>query len=106
MSEQTKAVEQQNNTQAPESLSGLGAWLEANRTPDKRKSWRMVMFGIMALLVLLNLFIHPHHPHFGVDRVPGFWAVFGFFMGVVMIFFVKKIVQPLIKRPEDYYGDL
>ncbi len=87
-------------------LSALGRCLKANSAPEKAKAWRTVMFVVLGLLVVLNLFIPNHPPHFGVDRVPGFWPAFGFFVGVVMVFFVKKIVQPLIKRPEDYYGDL
>ena len=87
-------------------LSALGRCLKANAAPEKVKMWRKVLFAILGLLVVLNIVIPNHHPHFGVDRAPGFWPAFGFFVGVVMVFFVKKIVQPLIKRPEDYYGDL
>ena len=87
-------------------LTGFGAWLESIRTPEERRAGRLVMLGTLGLLVVLNLFVPNRHPHFGIDDVPGFWPVFGFGLGVAMIFFVKKIVQPLIKRPEDYYGDL
>ena len=91
---------------AAKGLDGLGAWLEQNRTPEKRRTWRLALFAGLGLLVVLNLFVRNHHPHFGIDWIPGFWPVFGFGVGVAMVFFVKKIVQPLIKRPEDYYGDL
>ncbi len=87
-------------------LDSFGRLLEENRTPEKRRTWRLVLFTVLGLLVVLNVVVPNHHPHFGVDEVPGFWPAFSFFMGVAMIFFVKKIVQPLIKRPEDYYGDL
>lgn len=92
--------------EAAKGLAGLGAWLEANRTPEKCRAWRLAMFVVLGLTVVLNLFVLNHHPHFGIDWIPGFWSVFGFGVGVVMVFFVKKIVQPLIKRPENYYGDL
>lgn len=88
------------------SLSALGRCLKANSAPEKVKMWRKVMFAIMGILVVLNIIISNPAPHFVVDRVPGFWPAFGFLVGVVMVFFVKKIVQPLIKRPEDYYADL
>ena len=97
-----KAGESLDNTE----LGALGRCLKANGAPEKVKMWRKVLFAVLGLLVLLNIVIPNHHPHFGVDRVPGFWPAFGFFVGVVMVFFVKKIVQPLIKRPEDYYGDI
>jgi len=87
-------------------LDGLGRFLEENRTPEKRRAWKLALFAVLGLLVVLNLIVRNHHPHFGIDDIPGFWPVFGLVAGVVMVFFVKKIVQPLIKRPEDYYGDL
>ena len=68
--------------------------------------WFLLFFGILALLLLLNLFIQPHHPHFGVDKYPWFWAFFGLGVGLTMIFVMKRIIQPLIVRKEDYYGDI
>lgn len=87
-------------------LGGLGRFLEENRTPEKRRTWKLALFAVLGLLLTLNLIVRNHHPHFEIDWIPGFWAVFGLAAGVVMVFFVKKIVQPLIKRSEDYYGDL
>lgn len=92
---------------AAQQLKGLGACLQANRRPEARRVWRALFFSFLAALVVLNIVaISNLHPHFGIDEMPGFWPVFGLVVGVVMVFFVKKIVQPLIKRPEDYYGDL
>lgn len=90
----------------PGRLGSPGRFLEGNRAPGRRRVWRVLLFVVLALLVALNIVVPNHHPHFGVDQTPGFWPVFSFFMGIAMIFFVKKIVQPLIKRPEDHYGDL
>ena len=92
-------------------LNGLGRFLEENRTPERLKMWRTVMLVVLGLLLVLNVVVPNEHPHFqygGVylDAIIGFWPVFGFAAGVAMIFLVKKIVQPIIKRPEDYYGDL
>lgn len=89
-----------------QALSPLGRWLEENRAPERRSVWLKVFFGLLALLVALNFVVPNHHPHFEIDDIPGFWPVFGFGLGLVMIFLVKKIVQPIIKRSEDYYGDL
>ena len=68
--------------------------------------WRKVFFAALALFVVLNLFIRPVDPHFDLDQYPGFWAVFGLGVGLAMIFVMKRIIQPLIVRKEDYYGDL
>jgi hypothetical protein len=66
----------------------------------------LMWFGVLALLLFLNIFIHPHHPHFVVDAYWGFWAVFGLGVGVIMVYVMKRIIQPLIVRKEDYYGDI
>lgn len=71
-----------------------------------RMLWLLLFLGILALLLLLNLFIQPLHPHFGVDKYPWFWAFFGLGVGLAMIFVMKRIIQPLIVRKEDYYGDI
>lgn len=88
-------------------LCPLGRWLEDNRSAPRLGAWKMLFFGLLALMVVLNFVVSNHHPHFAeMDALPGFWPVISFVMGVAMIFLVKKIVQPFIKRPEDYYGDL
>lgn len=87
-------------------LCGLGRFLEENRSSVKIQSWRKRMYIFLALLVVLNFVVANVHPHFVYDVYPGFWPVVSFVVGVVMIFFVKRIVQPVIKRPEDYYGDI
>jgi hypothetical protein len=84
----------------------LGSFLDAQLKPERIRVWRLVFFGALALVALLNLVIKNHHPHFGVDAYPFFWPAFGLVTGVVLVFLVKKIIQPLIKRSEDHYGDL
>jgi hypothetical protein len=88
------------------SLGALGSFLDKQLTCERTRTWRIVFFALLLVIALLNLVITNHHPHFGVDKYPFFWVAFGLILGVVMVFFVKKIVQPLIKRPEDYYHDL
>jgi len=88
-------------------LSPLGRWLEENRAPERAAAWKKFLFIVLAVLALANFFQGPREPHFGLDSLPLFWPVFGLLVGVVMVFLVKKIIQPLfLKRPEDYYGDL
>ncbi len=72
-----------------------------------RTAWLLkALFGLLGFLVLLNLFIRPHEPHFGLDAYPGFWALFGLGVGLAMVYVMKRVVQPLIVRKEDYYGDI
>jgi hypothetical protein len=89
-----------------ENTGFLGRFLAAQLTTGRLKVWRRVFFGALALVALLNLFIVSQHPHFGWDKYPFFWAAFGLVVGLVMVLVVKRIIQPLIKKSEDYYGDL
>ncbi len=82
----------------------LGSWLEKTRT-SHRTIWKGLFFGFLALLVVLNFFIHPHHVEYVYDKYPGFWAVFGVGVATAMVFIMKKIIQPLIVRPEDSEDD-
>ncbi|MDR3154780.1 MAG: DUF4411 family protein [Deltaproteobacteria bacterium] len=84
----------------------LGRFLASQLSPEKIRAWRIVFFAALALAALLNVFITNHEPHFGLDRYRFFWPAFGLAVGVAMVLLVKKIIQPLIKRTEDHYGDL
>jgi hypothetical protein len=82
----------------------LGNWLDITRKRHARR-WTLVFFLILAGLVVANFFIHPHHPEYHYDVYPGFWAVFGLFVALVMVIVMKKIVYPLITGPEDSSDD-
>lgn len=81
--------------------NGLGKLLGTWR--DNWKAWRIVFFVLLAIMVGLNFFINTHEPHFGLDKYVGFWPLFGVIVGLVMVIAMKKIIQPLIARGEDYY---
>jgi hypothetical protein len=72
---------------------------------DNWKTWRIIFFVVLAVLVALNIPFVTHHPHFGLDKYPGFFAGFGLVVGLGMVIVMKKIIQPFIARKEDYYGD-
>ena len=77
-----------------------------NKERGRVELWLLGFFGFLGLLLFINLFARPEHPHFGIDAWWGFWAVFGLIVGVAMVFIMKRVIQPLIVRKEDYYGDL
>lgn len=83
-------------------LPGAALLRERGRT----EVWLLAFFAFLGLLVLINIFARPEHPHFGLDSWWGFWPVFGLAVGVAMVFIMKRVIQPLIVRKEDYYGDL
>jgi H+/Cl- antiporter ClcA len=84
----------------------LAKFLAAQLTPSRLKLWRRLFFGVLAGIAVLNVVVHNHHPHFGWDAKPLFWPAFGLIIGLALVLVVKKIIQPLIKKSEDYYGDL
>ncbi|MDO9630655.1 MAG: hypothetical protein Q7I92_01990 [Humidesulfovibrio sp.] len=71
------------------------------------RAWRGVIgvlfFLALAGLVVANVFIRPHEAEFVYDAYAGFWAVFGLIGGLAMVIIMKKIVQPMISRGDDYY---
>lgn len=68
--------------------------------------WFKAYIAFLIGLLAINIGVRPEHPHFVYDALCGFWAVFGFGVGVPMIWIMKRIIQPLIIRDEDYYGDI
>ena len=55
--------------------------------------------------VAINVLVVPHHPHFAAEDVPGFWAVFALLGTVVMVAVLKKVVYPILARPEEDRDD-
>jgi len=58
--------------------------------------------AICACLAAADFFRESHSP-FAVEHAPLFFAAFGFFVYVLLIF-LSKGLRRLILRPEDYYG--
>jgi len=82
-------------------MSLFGMLLDALRA---RTGVIAVLFFLgLAGLVVANVFIRPHEVEFVYDAYPGFWAVFGLVGGLAMVIVMKKIVQPMISRGDDYY---
>lgn len=61
-------------------------------------------YAVLALLVLVDLAIPKHHPHFLGDMIPGFWAGFGLFSCILIILFSKWLGNKFLFRPDDYYN--
>jgi len=87
----------------PETYPALGrmmTWVDRPGSVDK------IYWGLIATCVLLFLadFTYDKYGHFDMEKIPGFYGVFGFvmFSGIVL---AAKALRVLIKRPEDYYGD-
>ena len=70
---------------------------------DSAKRLRNLFFAALGVLVLLNVFIHPHDPHFGLDKLPGFWALFGVVGAVILAKGAKGLAHTVLGKDEDFY---
>lgn len=75
-------------------------WLTRPRTI--RRLWQ-IFIAVLAATVLAELAVDAH-PHFAVERLFGFNALYGFLACAALIVFAKGLGL-LIKRRDDYYGD-
>ena len=44
---------------------------------------KKAMYAVLAVMVVLNFLIYPPHPHFGAEKIPGFWRKSGFFLSFI-----------------------
>lgn len=84
-------------------LVGLIDWLLARRAGLVR-----VCAAVLALLVVVDAvpgWVNKEHAHTAVEKIPGFWAVFGFLGCVVLILVSKAFGHAGIMKREDYYDE-
>jgi hypothetical protein len=70
--------------------------------------WRWIFLGMAAVISLLWGFATPHDPAHDAwwNSIPAFFALFGFFGCLLIIFFAKSLGKALLQKKEDYYdGD-
>lgn len=72
---------------------------------SKTRTLRWIMYGILALLVVLDLLTPSKYQRFPWDDIGGFGAVYGFVSCVLIIVVSKALGYALLYRPEDYYED-
>lgn len=60
-----------------------------------------VFYASLVVLLISEFFIHKH-AEFPWEEAHGFYAVYGFF-SCVMLIFVAKVIRKIVIREEDYY---
>ena len=75
----------------------------AGKIQGLARTLRNLMFASLGILVVLNLFITPHDPHFGLDQFPGFWALFGLVGAVILVKGAKGAAHTFLGKDEDFY---
>jgi len=73
-------------------------WLDEPR--NVKRLWR-AFIALLALTVAVEFFV-ALHPHFAVESLPAFHAIYGFLACAAMIG-VAKLLGVLLKRPDAYY---
>jgi hypothetical protein len=70
------------------------------------KRWHWTLLGITAIVALLAGFAMPHDTAHDAwwNRIPAFFALFGFIGCLVIIFFAKFLGKVLLRKQEDYYN--
>lgn len=82
-------------------MTNLGRFLDAMR--KRAALWKALFFVFLLLLVALNLFITPGHPHVPQEAIPGFWPVFGLGVALVLIYLTKVVFTHIVGVSEDFY---
>ncbi|MFN4089645.1 MAG: hypothetical protein ACK4QW_11460 [Alphaproteobacteria bacterium] len=66
---------------------------------------RRVMYGVLALLVVLDLLIPSGYGRFPWEGLGGFGAFYGFVACALIIGIAKALGYALLYRSENYYDD-
>lgn len=72
---------------------------------SKTRTLRWIMFGVLALLVILDVIIPASYERLPWDGIGGFGAVYGFVSCVLIVVVSKALGYALLYRREDYYND-
>ena len=65
--------------------------------------WWRILIALLALTLLAQFAIEVH-PHFGMERLFGAYAIYGFAACAALIL-IAKAIGLLLKRPDDFYRD-
>lgn len=71
--------------------------------PQNIKLMLRVFYGICVVLVLVDFIVHRHIYH-SWEKIPAFYAIYGF-VGCVVLVLVAKEMRKFLMRKEDYYDE-
>lgn len=69
----------------------------------RTKTVKRIAYGVLVLLVVVDIFIPRHEIHFFGDKIPGFWSLFGLIACILIIVLSKWIGHHGLMKDEDYY---
>ena len=73
---------------------------------DRPENVERLLKGFYAICILLALadFVVHRHIGFGWEKIPAFYALYGFVACVLLVLIAKKI-RNVVMRKEDYYDE-
>ncbi len=71
---------------------------------NRLKGLKIFLYALMGLAIVFDFLVPRYEAHFFGDRIPGFWAVFGFVGCIVLIRVSKGLAHTILGRREDFYG--
>jgi hypothetical protein len=73
---------------------------------DKQENVERLLKGFYAVCILLVLVDFAVHRHIGFDweKIPAFYAIYGFVACVLLVVLAKKM-RNVLMRKEDYYDE-
>ena len=80
--------------------TGRKHWLDNPKNVD-RVFWSIIVLS--AVLFLCDALYHKH-PQFGIEKVFGFYGLYGFIICVGLIF-AAKALRTWLMRDEDFYDE-
>lgn len=69
----------------------------------RKKPVKIIAYGVLVLLIIVDFIVPRHEIHFFGDRIFGFWSFFGFIACVLIIVISKWIGKAWLMKDEDYY---
>lgn len=69
--------------------------------PEFIKKLKYLFYILIGICIVLGFLIE-FHPHYWWERIPAFFAMYGFVI-CLLIIFGAKVIGRLVQRTEDYY---
>jgi hypothetical protein len=79
-------------------------WIDALRR--NMKTLKRVLIGFLVLVGAFDAILprDEAHAHYLIDKIPVYWAAFGFVGCFILIKVGKGIAHAFLSKNEDYYG--
>ena len=73
---------------------------------ERPQTVKQVCYGLIALIFLWSaIAVDTHHAHTWLEKIPGFWSIFGFVSCIVLIFVASWFGKSGIQTREDFYDN-